>query len=70
MTGESYAVGDAWALADRAIAFAQRACTRMNTDVHDTAARTTAHGAVALALSLYYRAEATEKAVNSEEAAR
>ncbi|MFI7301524.1 hypothetical protein [Streptomyces sp. NPDC050121] len=70
MSGESYAVGDAWALADRAIAFAQRACTHMNTHVHDAAARTTAHRAVALAAALYYRAEAIEKAANHREAAR
>jgi hypothetical protein len=70
VSGGRYAVEDAWALADRAIDFAQRACTRMNAGVRDTAARTTAHRAVALAVALYYRAEATEQAVNRGEVTR
>lgn len=67
MRGEGYAVADAWAVADRAIALAERACERMNQPDHTPATRSTARRAVMVALALYYRAEAVEKSARTEE---
>ncbi|MEU9057137.1 hypothetical protein AB0D37_43375, partial [Streptomyces sp. NPDC048384] len=65
--GEGYAAEDAWAVADRAIALAQRACERMNQPAHTPATRSTAHRAVMVALALYHRAEAVEKSARTDE---
>jgi hypothetical protein len=62
-----WAAEDAWTLADRAIALAERSCTRMMRPGAGRSVHTTARRATFVALTLYYRAEAAQREADRAE---